>query len=175
MNDCSALLYAVVRRAQLSPAIKSTSARSGAGKKETRCNARYVHDNLFSLTEIRGDCHVCGYAQISSDSVRCVHHDGRLFQVSLCCSSFKNYNPRIWRPHPSNRNKRAFVLPPPPVFLLHDLGIITHALLDHRAHKVGLQWVTRFYSFLICNITTGREYEPCFSCCYVATLRSIYS
>ncbi len=33
MNDCSALLYGVVRRAQLSPAIKSTSARADAEKR----------------------------------------------------------------------------------------------------------------------------------------------
>lgn len=72
-----------------------------------------MHDNLFSLNEIRGDCHVYGYAQISSDSVRCVHHDGRLFQVSLFGSSLKTTIPESDDPHPSPRNKCAFVLPPP--------------------------------------------------------------
>lgn len=163
MNDCSALLYVVVRRAQLSPTIKSPSARSGEEKKETRCNARYVHDNLFSLTEIRGDCHVCGYAQISSDSVRCVHHDGRLFQISLFCSSLKTTITESDDPTPATETRGPLFCLPLPVFLLHDLGIITHALLDHRAHKVRLQRATRFYSFLICNIKAGREYEPCFS------------
>ncbi len=166
MNDCSALLYGVVRRAQLSPAIKSTSARTGAEKRRLVT----MPDMLMIACSVWTRWEEMLVFMDMLKSHQTVFAAFIAMAVSFKFLIIKNYNPRIWRP----RITRAFVLHPPsclsPVRSWHNYPCA--AWSPSPGGKAG---VTRIHSFLICSWKTGREYEPGCSCCCSAILGSIYS
>ncbi len=133
MNDCSALLYGVVRRAQLSPAIKSTSARTDAEKRRlvTMPDMRMIAGSVWTRWE---------ETLVFMDMLRS-HQTVFAAYITMAVSFkfliIKNYNPRITR-----------------AFVLHNYPCA--AWSPSPGGKAG---VTRFHSFLICSWKTSRAFH----------------
>lgn len=174
MNDCSALLCAVVRRAQLSSTIKSTSARTGVEKnrESLQCKICAWYPVLTEWDERRLSCLWMWPNFIRQHS---------LWRPSLSSSSLlliikkkQTTMPESEAPHLQRRNKCAFVLHPFSCYF--SLRYWNNYL--YAAWSLSLEvmaGMTSFHSFLIGSTNTGREYEPRFSCCCSAILGSIYS